>query len=446
VLVYLSHQSDEYQHDFVEEPSKDFFCPVSLGVMHNSPQQTECCGHHLSLPVAEKLAKDRKPCPMCNKKRLVTHNDLYFERQVKDLNVYCKYKGSDCKWVGELRNFDSHCQSCPKQPWACSDCSQVMSLDEGGEKHFHRCPNKRVPCPNVCGVHFSLFDKDRHLRECPKQVVSCKFASSGCGVRLQRGDMEKHLEESLQQHMMAVTLTNSESLQCLHQRLDQVGFTPNGFSKKPAVSREREEMESILHQKDKELQQVQQELGVVKATLERQNTAMTQAFLREMHGEVQDILKFGYSSYIDFTLSNFYECRSSSPDGNWCGPQFNFPSDGYRMELSIDTNGYEQGAGTHLSAYINPLRGSYDGHIRWPVVCRLYLVLLNQCGDFGHHGKSAVFEWNRNCHDYQTISYTFISVSKLEHDPVRNTHYLRNDCLYFRLYLDMQHKHSYRVK
>ena len=431
----------------MDKPSQDFFCPVSLDIMHDSPQQTNCCGHHLSLPVAQKLVQDNKPCPMCKERSLVTHMDKYFERQVKDLKVFCKYKASNCKWTGELRSFDTHCQSCSKQPWTCSDCHQIMSLDEGGEKHLQCCPNRRVPCPNGCGVLINLFDKDKHLEECPLQIVPCKFACAGCAARLRREKMERHLEENVQQHMMAVTLRNSESLLGLHQRLDQMSLTPSSFNKKPAASQGREDAdESLLHQKDRELQKVQQELCVVKATLERQSAALTQALLIEKHQEMQDILKFGYSSsFFEFSLSMYTKCRSSSPDGNWCSPPFYCPPDGYRMELSIDTNGYEEGAGTHLSAYLSLLRGSYDGRLQWPVECRVYLVLLNQCGEFGHHGKSAGFELSKNC-DYKTISYTFVSFDKLEHDAVRSTQYLKNDCLYFRLYLDMRPKHSHRVK
>ena len=36
---------------FVERPSQDFFCPVSLELLLE-PQLTSCCGHHLSLEAA----------------------------------------------------------------------------------------------------------------------------------------------------------------------------------------------------------------------------------------------------------------------------------------------------------------------------------------------------------------------------------------------------------
>ena len=52
----------EKEFDFVERPSQDFFCPVSLDLLLE-PQLTSCCGHHLSLEVANRLQKKGKSCP-----------------------------------------------------------------------------------------------------------------------------------------------------------------------------------------------------------------------------------------------------------------------------------------------------------------------------------------------------------------------------------------------
>ncbi|CAI8056920.1 hypothetical protein GBAR_LOCUS31003 [Geodia barretti] len=45
------------EFDFLERPSQDFFCPVSLELLLE-PQLTSCCGHHLSLEVANRLQKE----------------------------------------------------------------------------------------------------------------------------------------------------------------------------------------------------------------------------------------------------------------------------------------------------------------------------------------------------------------------------------------------------
>ena len=58
-------RSMERDFIFVEQPSQDFFCPVSLELLLE-PQQTSCCGHHLSLEAATRLQSEGKACPLCN--------------------------------------------------------------------------------------------------------------------------------------------------------------------------------------------------------------------------------------------------------------------------------------------------------------------------------------------------------------------------------------------
>ena len=48
----------QYGLEFVTESvNKDYFCPVNLEVMRD-PHQPDCCGHHLSAGVAERLTKE----------------------------------------------------------------------------------------------------------------------------------------------------------------------------------------------------------------------------------------------------------------------------------------------------------------------------------------------------------------------------------------------------
>ena len=49
-------QLPEKEYDFVEEPSQDYICPVTLELLRD-PQQTTCCGHHLSLEAATGYSK-----------------------------------------------------------------------------------------------------------------------------------------------------------------------------------------------------------------------------------------------------------------------------------------------------------------------------------------------------------------------------------------------------
>ena len=52
----------EVDYDFVENPSEDFFCPVTFDLLIE-PYLTPCCGNHLSPEAVTNL--QGQPCPVC---------------------------------------------------------------------------------------------------------------------------------------------------------------------------------------------------------------------------------------------------------------------------------------------------------------------------------------------------------------------------------------------
>ena len=83
-----SQQLTDY--DFVEKPSDEFFCPVTLELLQE-PFLTVCCGNHLSKEAANQLQREQKPCPLC-KEQLQAVPDKFFRRKVKELKVRCPKK------------------------------------------------------------------------------------------------------------------------------------------------------------------------------------------------------------------------------------------------------------------------------------------------------------------------------------------------------------------
>ena len=107
----ISSQKEDYK--FVEEPSRDFFCPVTMGLLLQ-PQLTSCCGKHLSQEVANRMLRENSKCPLCKAHCWSATWDKNFQRNVKSLLVFCCNKESGCSWTGELSALDYHIQSCPK--------------------------------------------------------------------------------------------------------------------------------------------------------------------------------------------------------------------------------------------------------------------------------------------------------------------------------------------
>ena len=137
------------EYDFVEELSQDYMCPVTWEVLRD-PQQTTCCGHHLSLEAATTLQQDGKSCPICNEPNLVTVPDKYHKRKVNELKVRCSNKKNGCGWVGDFRSLGQHSDGCAKRPWQCDYCDFKGTYDEIDD-HIPLCVK---PCPNNCEVPY----------------------------------------------------------------------------------------------------------------------------------------------------------------------------------------------------------------------------------------------------------------------------------------------------
>ena len=208
------NQDQLTDYDFVEEPAKEFFCAVTLELLVE-PQQTDCCGHHISAEVARRLLGEGKACPMCQQPRLTARPDKFHGRRIRQLIVRCPNKKSGCGWEGELGDVEAHVGRCPKQPWRCPHCA-FIGLREGGEEHLRVCEQFPVACPNRCETgHVQRACVQQHLLECPLEIVSCEYAEMGCGVRLPRSEMREHVRESSQDHLLkmcAASLSLSREL------------------------------------------------------------------------------------------------------------------------------------------------------------------------------------------------------------------------------------------
>ena len=268
-------------YDFVEEPAKEFFCAVTLELLVE-PQQTECCGHHISAEVARRLLGEGKACPMCQEPRFTTHPDKFHGRKIRQLIVSCPNKKSGCGWEGELGDVEGHVGRCPKQPWRCPHCAFV-GLREGGEEHLRMCGQFPVACPNRCETgHVQRARVQQHLLECPLEIVTCEYAEMGCGVRLPRSEMREHVRESGQDHLLkicAASLSLSRELSrkvaekeqqiaelhCdMRRREEKISSDMKRMEEKmlEQMKEKEEKMNASLREREKRMQQQMKEMGV----------------------------------------------------------------------------------------------------------------------------------------------------------------------------------------
>ena len=468
---HTSREVASQDYDFVEQPDQDFYCPVSLEILLE-PQQTDCCGQHISQKAADRLIKEGKPCPMCKDENFTTHQDKYFKRNtVNKLKVHCPHKKGGCDWVGELGDLNKHSTSCPSRPWKCQHCNFETTYEVGTKDHPTKCTKYPESCPNRCEIGtVPRCDVEKHLLVCPLQLVECEFALAGCDVKVPRGDLAKHMTENAQHHLMSTTLLNLRLTRELHQKMEEkdqqiVHLQQQVKETDSKIVAELETLTKVLDTKlqqqtrhlDIKLQRVTKDLDTkvdtgfkqqaketsevnVKVQATHQQTVQLDQQLNKLQTDLTYLaLTSGFTRH-EFTLTEFKKHQTKGGHGDWFSDDFYNHPGGYGFILYIATNGSGEAHGTHLSAYLFLQDGDNDDKLKWPIKCTMYLQMLNQRGDHEHHTVIHTVEYKAKGLRGFIIGPTdkFFPLAKLGYCADQNTEYLKNDCLKFQLCLKIE--------
>ena len=433
---------------------------------------------------------------MCNDSNFKVINDKHFKRKVNELRVRCSHKPNRCEWVGELGNLDQHSNSCPKRPWQCKHCDFKGTYDVGTTDHLPNCTKYPEPCPNQCEIGtVPRCDMEEHLTQCPLQLVECEFAQAGCQVRVPRRDLARHMEEWGQRHLLSMSLLNLSLTRELHQKMaekdqqiaelqkqlqrqnsklekhfkdleerteKQLQTQLEDLQQKQAkeITGMQEKLEQKLTGQQKTLKEqiagvqdqlkqklteqrkeTEQQISGLQTQLQNENETLQKTLqlqMEEQGKQIQDGLYVlrGFSPSLMITLTRFSKHQAGGGDGSWYSDPFYSHTGGYKFQLNIDTNGYGEAQGTHISAYLYSKKGEYDDNLSWPIQITAHLQLLNQRGDHGHvvaHlSRSGITSGSTG---HKEISKRFIAHSELGYNAAKDTQYLKDDCLHFRLYL-----------
>ena len=298
--------SDQKEFDFIERPSEDFFCPVTLELLLD-PHQTRCCGNHLSEKVVLRLQRDGKPCPMCKNPQLDAAPDKFHGRKVKAVCVRCPHKVNGCEWVGEVSGFQRHVDCCPRRLWKCQYCEFASTYDVLAN-HEEQCTHYPLPCPNKCEIGtIPRCDMENHCKRCPLQLVSCECADVGCDVKIARRDLRKHMEESQQQHLLSATFLNIKLTREIIVEKDR-----QLVEKEKIIKRK----DNIIASKEKQLLELQEQLKFLQASMDHIKVGV-------------DHLLGGTKHYQLFTVDN------ASKLGIWYSEPFYSHSSGYKLKLFV---------------------------------------------------------------------------------------------------------------
>ena len=467
-------QSGGFECKFVGRPPQElqYDCPVCLQILRQ-PHQTKCCGKGFCETCIQLVQESKKPCPTCNTEDFSTFPDKSLRQRLYSFRAYCCHKEEGCDWEGELRDLEKHlnlqpppekislgcpfsevectycdhfyqrryvgdhqANDCPKRPFTCEHCKVYAStFEDTTENHWPQCGFFPVACTQKCGLTLPRGNVEVHLSsDCPLVVVDCEFKSLGCSVQLARKDMPSHVSDNLVDHLVLLQLQGMTArgedvavyMTLLAASIHKIACN---FSTKLAVA------EETICCQQREIKKLEARQKMVNYEL------MSKAFSREKwmclhHQPVQ-------SPVSEFTVSHFLKQKTTGID--WYSPPFYTSTRGYRMCIKVNANGWDSGKGTHISVLGYLMKGDFDKDLLWPFHNDITIQLLNQLEDAHHRAHCIHFseiEHPNVAHRVMSGERakagwgkpTFISHADLDLNTDRNTLYLKDDRLKFRVF------------
>ena len=297
--------------------------------------------------------------------------------------VFCpqKCKDDNNKITHFMRkDLNKHLENdCPNRDHKCEHCGEKGTYAHITQVHDNICERKILPCPNAdCTKTIQRRNTVGHLDRCVYTKIPCKYQRLGCDVKMMRKDMRAH-EEDDKLH--------------LHMALDKV----------ISMEQEMKDMNTVINDSKSKLQ--------------------------EMKFELNSTLKNGQA--FTFKVTNIQQRRNNNE--KFTSPSFYTSPGGYHMAIQVYPNGYDAGNGTHVTISALIKGGKYDTELRWPFVGKVTITLLNQLKDGNHKSSVSSNAAADNTRVGSACCFTdFISHFELA-IVSRNTQYLKDDTLYFRV-------------
>ena len=136
-------------------------------------------------------------------------------------------------------------------------------------------------------------------------------------------------------------------------------------------------------------------------------------------------------------MGNFSQHKKDG-DTRYSTPFYSGPQ-GYKMRLQVIANGYGDGAGTHVSVYVQIIQGEYDDTLTWPYTGTVTYEIINWKDDSNHVKMTDYFsKASARCRNKPTGKNSNNGWGRhkaLSHNELygSNSQYINNDILYIRV-------------
>ena len=463
-----------YECDFVDQFPEDYFCKQCKHVARE-PQIASCCIEVFCKACIEAVIEDKEPCPSCSEDDISYIFHKKYQPKILALKVHCSLKDCGCEWTGQLQHLDAHldlttgdcvyvdvdCPSkcnqkvqkrnvnthlvnhCPNRDYTCPHCSFKATFREVSE-HFEVCRYYPLVCPNRCGASFERDVFEDHMKMCGLQKVQCEFSYAGCVAEFIRDHQKEHMEQNIQKHLALVAAATLR----ISQEQQQSDAQIRNLQEK--LQEQQQMFEKIIEERNEQTRKaLEEQRKVIERKLEEQRGEfhkqhkLLEEKLEEKDQQIKTLkeeknrlhIQVGIPPYC-ITLSNFQDMKAKY--GSIRSPPVYTHNSGYKFELLIQPNGMlgNDGYKTHVAVSVYQLKGDHDDKLKFPARFTITLELLNQHRDQDHYRRDihckVPIRGLRNVFGIGNI-FSFIPHADLEWNPRKQTQYLKNDCLKFRI-------------
>ncbi len=487
---------------FISPVPEELKCGLCKKVARD-PNLVSCCGEQFCRGCT---AEGKQPCPLCGKEQFTLFTNKRDQKRIISLMVRCAMKDRGCEWTGTLEHINAHldassdnCQyvdvecpnkcdrpvqkchlvthltdSCTKRDFMCQYCNFKGKYEVVCNEHWPECQIYPVPCPNGCEIlAIERGDLDAHMILCSMVVVECDFSYAGCNVKLVREEMEKHLADNLQRHMLMMNKALQEKIEQKERKIEQLEAKLEQRDRQIQELRDKHiqdlrlEMEERDRQREEQLQvkskqiqeteakvaaiekrlteteQLNQDLHLkLEQSLQRQDRQILETdaevalIKKQLEGKVRQIEENERRLGVRFAMPGFKAIKANKSSSWYSPPLYTHPG-GYMICVCVWLNGRSDGRGTHVTVWLCRMVSEIDDQLKWPADCTITLQLLNQHRDQDHVTVSRRSQWDKVTEAGRwgigTLHAKFVAHTDLEWNAAKQTQYLKNDCLQFRI-------------
>ena len=438
-------------------------------------------------------------CPSkCNKKvqkrNLATHLEMDCHKR-EFMCPYCTYKAtfeivSNVHWpecllfplkcpnrcgvTCEREFIDDHMQICSLEEVECilsfAGCKEKF-LREDQDKHTKRNVERHLEltATETLRTKQELQEKDqqiRELQESHKQVqqhlqekdaelkeeltkrddeLKTKLEERDETLKALKDDMNRELKKR-DDELKAKLEERDETLKALKDDMNRE-LKKRDDELKPKLEERDEAMKALKDDMNQELKKREAELKAKLEERDEAHAAEVTALKKLLQETDQKLSKETNTLHMaagilpyHLTMANYAEQKRNN--SYWSSERFYTHPGGYRCYISVVPNGQGRRRGTHVSVQLCSVAGQFDGTLPWPAKATFTLQLLNQHRDQDHWTVTKNLEWTKSTiiTFVANFSKTFIPHAELGWNAGKQTHYLKDDTLQFRITKIEPHK------